>query len=89
MRFSGGRRTGKSKKERRLSGKERRELQEADEEAGLRSPPIPDDPPRVKKERDYLSALRSPFSRLDGSPPRGVNRSTALGLSHKRRGRKP
>jgi hypothetical protein len=64
--------------------KKRWALQEADEDAGRRPPAIPDDPPRTKVERDYLSALRSTFSRMDGSPPRAVNKSTALLLSHKR-----
>jgi hypothetical protein len=88
MRFPWGGKKGQSAKQRKLKGRERRLLQEADEDAGRQSPPIPDDPPRragVKIERDYLKPLRSPLSRLDGSPPRGVNKETVLSLSHKRR----
>jgi hypothetical protein len=80
----GDKRWRSTKKQRKLAAKERRALQETDEDAGRRSPPIPDDPPRVKMERDYFTALRSPLSRLDGSPPRAVNKATALLLSHKK-----
>jgi hypothetical protein len=85
MRFSWGGKKGQSAKQRKLKGRARRLLQEADEEAGRRSPPIADDRPRVEAKRDYLKALRSSASKLDGSPPRAVNKSTALLLSHKKR----
>ena len=74
----------------------RRALQEADEEAGIRRPRT--HPSRVsdadirrlaaerkaaqRKERNYLRVFRS--SKLDGSPPRAVNKLAGLMLTHKR-----
>jgi hypothetical protein len=66
-----------SKKQKLAAASWRRRMKRMDEAAGRRP-----------EDARYLTALRSPLSNFDGSPPRGVDKSANMSLGGKRRHRK-
>jgi hypothetical protein len=66
---------------------QREALREADKKARQQVGKIKKNEP---EDRPKQTLLRSPSGKMDGSPPRGINRSAALSLSHKgKKRRKP